>query len=163
MKYTALLKKVAKEESFQQFIKYILVGIVGLVIELGSYYLLVDTFSVHYPFALFISDLFGGKMSVAMTDIDISHIISALLGVINNFLLNSYYTFKVTDKKWRRFASYFAVAIFGIVASTALITLFIGVLNINIFIAKILAVGIVAMLQFVLNKFLTFKNKTVKE
>ena len=132
---------------------------VGLVIDMGIYYLLVDKFSVHYPFSQAICDtLLGGKMSAGMFDILVSNIISSTLAVINNFILNSYFTFKVTDKKLKRFASFAGIAAIGMIISSGLLTLLIGIWGINEMLAKGIAVLFVAMVQFIINKLFTFKE-----
>lgn len=136
-----------------------MVGVAGLIIDMGIYYLLVKIWSVHYPFSVAISNLLCGKMSEFMLDILISNIISQTLAVIHNFILNSYFTFKVTDKKLKRFFSFFGIAVFGMLISSVLLTLFIGIMGINDILAKALAILIVAIIQFTINKFFTFKQK----
>lgn len=153
------VKKIAKSNSFRQLIKYGIVGAIGFVVDFGIFYILVKIFSVHYPFSQLISDVLGGNVSVNMIDTDISHLIGSVIAITNNFILNSYFTFKVTDKKIKRFLSFVGVAIPGLVLSTFLITLFIGVLGMNDFVSKILATGIVALIQFVINKFVTFRQR----
>ena len=98
-------------------------------------------------------------MSVGMLDILISNIISSTLAVINNFILNSYFTFKVTDNKLKRFSSFAGIALVGMVISSMLLTLFIGVMKIDDMLAKAFAICIVAAIQFIINKFFTFKQK----
>lgn len=154
------IKGILKSQSFRQLIKYGMVGVVGFAIDLGVYYLLVIILEVHYPFTPFLSDLLGGNMSVKILDIDTSHVIGSALAIINNFILNSYFTFKVTDKKLKRFASFAGIASIGLVISTLLITLFIGILGLDEMLAKVIATIIVAMLQFIVNKLFTFKKKT---
>ncbi|MFT4221842.1 GtrA family protein [Dysgonomonas sp.] len=149
---------IVKQKSFRQLVKYGMVGVVGLAIDMGVYYLLVRKLSVHYPFSSFISKMLGGNMSVGMLDILISNIISSTLAIINNFLLNSYFTFKVTDKKLKRFASFASIAIMGMVISSMLLTLFIGVMKIDDMLSKVFAICIVAAIQFGINKFFTFKQ-----
>ncbi|MFV0536974.1 MAG: GtrA family protein [Dysgonomonas sp.] len=149
---------IAKQKSFRQLVKYAMVGIVGLAIDMGVYYLLVRKLSVHYPFSSFISNILGGNMSVEMLDILISSIISSTLAIINNFILNSYFTFKVTDKKLKRFVSFAGIAAIGMVISSMLLTLFIGVMKMDDLISKVLAIFIVAAIQFGINKFFTFKQ-----
>lgn len=149
---------IVKQKSFRQLIKYGMVGVVGLAIDMGVYYLLVRKLSIHYPFSSFISNMLGGNMSVGMLDILISNIISSTLAIMNNFILNSYFTFKVTDKKLKRFASFAGIAAIGMVISSMLLTLFIGVMKIDDLISKVLAIFIVAAIQFGINKFFTFKQ-----
>lgn len=153
------INNLTKRESVRQLVKYGMVGVVGLVIDMGVYYLLVVKFSVHYPFSSFISSLLGGNMSVGMIDILISNIISSTLAIINNFLLNSHFTFRVTDKKLKRFASFAGIAVVGMVISSMLLTLFIGVMKIDDMISKVFAILIVAAIQFAINKFFTFKQR----
>lgn len=152
------IDNIVKQKSFRQLVKYGMVGVVGLGIDMGIYYLLVRKLSVHYPFSSFISNLLGGNMSVGMLDILISNIISSTLAIINNFILNSYFTFKVTDKKLKRFASFVSIAIIGMVISSMLLTLFIGVMKMDDMLSKIFAICIVAAIQFGINKFFTFKQ-----
>ena len=45
------ISNLIKSDSIKQLIKYGLVGVVGLVIDMGIYYLLVTKYSVHYPFS----------------------------------------------------------------------------------------------------------------
>ena len=135
------ISHLVKHKSVRQLMKYGLVGMVGLVIDMGVYYLLINKFSVHYPFSETISYILGGKMSIGMLDILISNIISQTLAIINNFILNSYFTFKVTDNKLKRFVSFGSIAIGGMVISS-----------------KLFAVFIVAAIQFSINKFVTFRQ-----
>ncbi|MDR1090848.1 MAG: GtrA family protein [Prevotella sp.] len=150
--------KLAKQESFRQLVKYGIVGVVGLIIDMGVFYLLVKKFSVHYPFSSFISNILRGNMSVGMLDILISNIISSTLAIINNFMLNSYFTFKVTDKKLKRFTSFAGIAVIGMIISSLLLTLFIGIMKIDDMVSKVLAILIVAAVQFGINKFFTFRQ-----
>ena len=150
---------ILRSKSFRELIKYGMVGVVGLIIDMGVYYLLVDKFSMHYPFSFFISNLLHGNMSIGMLDILISSIISSTLAVINNFILNSYFTFKVTDNKFKRFMSFAGIAAVGMIISSSLLTLFIGIMGINRMIAKALSILIVAAIQFTINKLFTFKER----
>lgn len=155
------LDGLIKRKSVRQLVKYGLVGIVGLIIDMGIYYLLVTKFSVHYPFSATISSLLEGNMSVGMLDILISNVISQTLAVVNNFILNSYFTFRVTDKKLKRFASFASIAIVGMIISSMLLTLFIGVMKMDDMLSKVIAIFIVAAIQFAINKLVTFKERKV--
>lgn len=152
------IKNLSKRRGVRQLVKYGLVGLVGLVIDMGLFYLLVNKLAVHYPFSEAISSFLKRNMSVGMLDILISNIISQTLAVINNFMLNSYFTFKVTDNKIRRFLSFVSIAMVGMVISSMLLTLFIGIMGINDMVSKVFAILIVAAIQFMINKFFTFKE-----
>ena len=140
-------------------VAYGIVGVIGLIIDMGIYWLLVDYFAVHYPFTSLLSRLLGGQMSVGMLDILVSNVISTVFAVVNNFTLNSYFTFKVTDRKLKRFLSFGGIAAIGLCVSSVLLTLFIGVFGLNEMLAKGISILIVAAMQFVINKFFTFREK----
>lgn len=156
------VKDLIKKKGLRELVKYGLVGLVGLAIDMGVFYLLAKILYVHYPFAEWIAELLGNRISVHVIDTDISHIISSILAITNNFILNSYFTFKVTDNKVQRFLSFSGIAAIGLVISTSLITLFVGKFGIDEMYAKIVATCFVAALQFLINKFFTFKTRTPK-
>lgn len=150
---------LTKHEAIRQLFKYGLVGLVGLIIDLGVFYILAKILNVEYPFSAYIREFSGEKMSLHLINTDISHIISSTLAIINNFILNSYFTFKVTDNKLKRFLSFASIAAIGLVISTTLITIFMEKFGMEEMLAKSLAVLIVAALQFLINKLFTFKTK----
>lgn len=152
------ISNLARKESIRQLVKYGLVGIGGLFIEMVLFYLLTKKFAVHYPFSSSLSDLLGGRMSTHVIDTDTSHVISSAVAIINNFILNSYFTFKVTDKKFKRFLTFISVAAVGLVISTTLMTIFVGKFELDEMLSKALALVIVVAIQFVVNKFFTFKQ-----
>ena len=71
----------------------------------------------------------------------------------------SYFTFKVTDSKLRRFASFYFIALVGMAVSTGFLALFIEVLKMDSLFSKLITVFIVAVGQFMFNKKLTFRKK----
>lgn len=148
---------LAKSNTLRQLVKYGIVGGIGFVIDFGVFWFLNNYLSIHYPFSPHISDLVDGRLTVNTVDTNICHIISSIIAITNNFILNSYFTFKVTDHKIKRFLSFFGIAAIGLVISTILLSFFIEVAGLNDLVAKLIAVVIVAMLQFIFNKFFTFK------
>lgn len=154
------------KQGYKEFVKYGIVGVIGLIIDMGVYYLLVDVFHTAYP----ASELFGkllswfgvaGATDTQLADILISSIISSSLAVINNFILNSYFTFKVKDKKLKRFVNFASIAIVGMVVSTILLTVMINYMSMNKLLAKAVSIFIVATLQFMVNKYFTFKKRSI--
>lgn len=139
-------------ESFKQVFKYGIVGIIGMGVEWGVFFLIRDVFHLNYI---------------------IAHIVGSVLAIINNFILNSYFTFKATDKIWKRAVSFFAIAGIGLVIGVFLLPLFVKLINVSIVdngilqisekmvqnIAKLATTVIVACMQFVFNKFYTFKKQ----
>ncbi|WP_280671204.1 MULTISPECIES: GtrA family protein [unclassified Dysgonomonas] len=152
-------------QTFKELIKYGIVGVIGVVIDAGVYYLLVDMFAVHYSFSGAISSFFeslGGRANVDTADALVSSIVSSSLGAINNFIWNSFFTFKVHDKILKRFVPYALMVLMGMCISTLLLTFMLDYLMLNAMLAKIIAIVIVAMIQFVLSKLVIFKKKQEK-
>jgi len=121
-----------------EFCKYCIVGIIGLILDLSVYYLCYKVLTISYAW---------------------SNIISSNVGVINNFILNRIITFKTKDKWIVRFLSFYSIACIGIFISTYLIVFFTDDLGFHPMLAKLIALGIVTILQFLANKFVTFRKK----
>jgi len=119
-----------------KFAKYGFVGVLGLGVDMGVFYLMNNKLGINYA---------------------VSNVVSSSLAVIHNFIWNSYFTFKVTDSKLKRFISFYLIALVGMVISTGLLALFIDVLKMDAMISKLIAVLIVAFIQFFFNKKLTFR------
>lgn len=152
------------KQTFKELVKYGLVGIVGVGVDAGIFYLLTKVLDVHYPFSGIISslyDMLGIRSDIDTSNALVSNIISSFLGAVNNFILNSYFTFKVKDKKLRRFVPYVGLVVFGMIISTVLLTVMLDYLHMDKMVAKICAIFIVAMIQFLLNKFIIFKKKAL--
>lgn len=152
------IENLIKRDSFKQLIKYGLVGVSGLVIEMTLFYFLTKKFAVQYPFSDSLHNLLGNSISIHTLNTDISHIISSSIAIINNFILNSYFTFKVTDKKLKRFFSFISVAAVGLIISTTLMTIFVQKFQMEEMLSKAIALAIVVAFQFFINKFFTFKQ-----
>lgn len=150
--------ELSKNNTIRQLFKYGIVGGIGFIVDFGVFWFLNNFLGVQYPFASHLSDLIDNRLSSETINTNISHIISSVLAITNNFILNSYFTFKVTDHKIKRFLSFFGIAAVGLVISTSLLSLFIEVAGLSDLLAKLIAVIIVAILQFGFNKFFTFKQ-----
>ena len=75
-----------------KFVKYGLVGVLGLVVDMGVFYLMNKELGINYV---------------------VSNICSSTLAVIHNFILNSYFTFRVIDAKLKRFISVYLIVLAG--------------------------------------------------
>lgn len=134
---STFFKKYANH-GITKFIKYGLVGLVGLVVDMSVFYLMNKKLGVNYV---------------------VSNITSSSLAVVNNFILNSYFTFNVTDNKLKRFISFYFIALVGMAISTGFLALFIDVLKLDSIISKLISIFIVALIQYFFNKKLTFRIK----
>ncbi len=140
------------KQSYKEFLKYAIVGVIGLGVEWFSFFFFRDYLGINY---------------IA------SHILSCVLAIINNFILNSFFTFKATDQIVKRGLSFFGIAGVGIVVSTILLPILVRVYDLGLehidiitlsektvqSTAKLSCTAIVAFLQFFFNKHFTFKKK----
>ena len=93
----------------------------------------------------------------------IANVISCSTGIMCSFLLNRKYNFKVTDHTFRRMAIFFAVGIFGMFLSSVLLHFFIDTLNLNELLSKLASIIIVVIIQFILNKYISFREDKTEQ
>lgn len=122
------------------FIKYALVGVVGLVVDMGLFYFFHEVLNWNYI---------------------LSNVLSSSLAVVNNFILNSIFTFKVKDKLLYRFVSFYSIALAGMALSSGMLVVMIDGMHLNSMISKAIAVFFVAMIQYYVNKKLTFSERSI--
>jgi len=122
------------------FVKYALVGVVGLVVDMGLFYVFYEILHINYI---------------------LSNIMSSSLAVVNNFILNSIFTFKVKDKLFYRFISFFSIALAGMALSSIMLAVMIDGMHLNSMVSKAISVFFVALLQYFVNKKLTFSERNI--
>jgi len=88
----------------------------------------------------------------------LANVVGVHFGMICSFVLNRHYNFKVKDKTKIRFFSFYIVALIGLSLSSLLLYILISCNNFNRIYSKLITIFIVAILQFLLNKFITFKR-----
>jgi len=123
---------------FEHLIKYCIIGCSGALLDLGVYTLLCCCTNIHYQYI---------------------NILSTSAGIINNFFLNAYLNFKVRDYLLRRFLIFYAVGCAGLALTALLLFVLIEKLRVYPVVAKTVTIFIVTVVQFVLNKCITFKRK----
>lgn len=87
----------------------------------------------------------------------LANLISVHTGIICSFLLNRHFNFKVKDHPLHRFAKFYAVGALGWLVSFVILYISVDVMCLNNVICKIVSIIVVAIMQFFLNKFVTFK------
>jgi putative flippase GtrA len=122
--------------SRRNLIIYIGIGLVGIVLDVGTFYVL--------------NRLLGVNLTIAS-------IISSIVGIVNNFTLNLVFNFKKKDAILRRFASFFTIAMFGLVIGTVIINILSVGLKLDSVVAKIISLIVVFIIQYSLNKRISFK------
>ena len=123
-----------------QFLLYCLCGGIGVATDYFIYYAAL-TLGVWYQAA----NLFG-----------------YLSGTLVSFFLNRKITFGVRDKLARRLAMFLGVAATGFFASALMLWLLVDVISVDARIAKLLTLPVVVILQFSLNRRITFSESTPK-
>ena len=135
------IKTTIHSEDFIQLVKYVLIGVLGIVVDFGIYTILTHL----------------------KTNAEIANIISSTCGIINNFLWNSYTNFKVHDRMILRFISYFIVGQITTVFTTVSLFIFVTKLGYPHLIVKIVATFVATLIQFVINKVATFRKAKKEE
>lgn len=87
-----------------------------------------------------------------------ANVISVHAGIICSFLLNRQYNFKVKDRPAQRFTYFYLIGLSGLGLSELLIYLLAKRLGWDYLLTKLLTVVVVALFQFILNKFITFRK-----
>ncbi len=88
----------------------------------------------------------------------LANALSCSTGILCSFLLNRKYNFKVTDHPVRRMILFFSVGIFGLFLSSTILRFCIESLNIERTVSKLITILIVGIVQFLLNKFISFRK-----
>ncbi len=86
----------------------------------------------------------------------IANVIGYFLGTLCSFLLNRNLNFKVKDKTTKRLFMFLFVGLIGYFSSAISLYILISILNSTEIVAKIASLFIVVLVQFTLNKKLTF-------
>ena len=126
---------------YQRFRNLILYGIIG-------------SFTSALDFAVFtmLSKYIGIHYIVA-------NCISVLIGISTSFALNRSINFKVKDKTGKRFLIFLTVGLCGLLLSNVILYVGIDMLSGDELIVKLASIVLVVGFQFILNKFITFKEK----
>ena len=126
---------------YQRFRNLILYGIIG-------------SFTSALDFAVFtmLSKYIGIHYIVA-------NCISVLIGISISFALNRSINFKVKDKTGKRFLIFLTVGVCGLLLSNVILYVGIDMLSGDELIVKLASIVLVVGFQFILNKFITFKEK----
>ena len=100
-------KKLLLSQDFRQLVGYILIGLLGLVVDFGVFTILV-------------------KLNV---NVELANFVSSSCGLINNFFWNSFANFKVHDKLLLRFISYYLVGQITTLFTTGCLFIFVDKLG----------------------------------
>lgn len=127
---------------FRNLILYGIIGCSSALLDFLIFTLLTEVLSVHYL---------------------IANCISVSCGLTNSFILNRKYNFKVTDKTLKRAVMFFVVGYCGLALNSTLLYVFINYVHLATPIAKLGAMAIEVLLQFIVNSLVTFRKTNQNE
>ena len=132
------MRKVISK-NYAVFFKYSIVGCLGTAVDLASLYVFVDLLHIYL------------LISTAM---------SFMLAVINNFILNKYWTFQNKSSNIRnQFIKFLIVSTIGLVLTEGFMAFFVYGLKIWYISSKLITSVLVLMWNFLANKYWTFKDR----
>lgn len=123
---------------YRELVVYCMIGCTGATLDFVVYVALTSSLDFHYQLANFIG---------------------VTLGIVNNFIWNYYFNFRVRNHFLLRLLSFYGVGMCGCALSAGCLWLFIEQLNLNALVAKLGTIFFVTIAQFSLNKFITFKRR----
>jgi len=122
----------------RQFVKFAVVGSIGAVVDFGV--------------LIFLKEIIGFNLYLANT-------FSFTAAVLNNYTLNSIWTFADQQKQHQRqLPQFFFVSIVGLGINQALLYFFHDIMGLWYIIAKALAILLVLFWNFFANRFWTFRE-----
>ncbi len=119
------------------FVRYFIIGLSGAFLDFAVYSFLYGVFSVN---------------------VLVANIIAGFVGFNNNFFLNAFFNFKTKENLITRYFSYFGVCVFGMVISSTFIYVTFSIMGFNAFLSKFLAMTLIFIVQYFLNKKITFRK-----
>lgn len=121
----------------QKFLKFGLIGVVNTLLDLGVFYVMNKVFHL---------------------DPYLSQVISFLVGALNSFLWNKFWTFEKRGHITGREVVRYAVTNGGyLLVSLGLLRLLVGVLALDPFLAKLPTTAFMLLYNYLMNKFWVFR------
>ena len=133
------------QQSGKQFVKFAVVGGIGTIVNLvvlKATLLIWGRFAAETPFAV---EIFASGLAFAVA-------------VVNNYLLNRWWTFRSKGSFGGEFVKFLIVSIAGLGLNELAFWLFRGQLGIGVLVSQCLAILCVLPFNFVVNKLWSFKD-----
>ena len=121
----------------RQFCLYCVIGMSGTLLDFSIYSLL---------------------LKARLLDYQAANTISYASGTMLSFILNARFNFRVTDRIPQRLACFFGVALLGWTISAGLLHVLIGDWRFNRYLAKVLTLVVVMLVQYNLNRWFSFRK-----
>jgi dolichol-phosphate mannosyltransferase len=126
-------------------LKFAVVGLSGVGVNMGMLYILTEYFNILYI---------------------ISSIIAIEISIITNFFFNDLWTWRDREKKpfWERLVQYhISVGITAILANWLILLILTEFFNIYYLISNLIGIAVGTLANFIVNDLWTFQKRTSKE
>jgi putative flippase GtrA len=121
----------------RQFVLYCLIGTSGVTFDFLIYSLLINELRLNYQ---------------------IANVAGYFSGTVLSFVLNARFNFKIRDWLAARFISFCGVAFLGWAVSAVILFTLVGEWQWNKYFAKLLTIAVIVLLQYNLNRLVSFKK-----
>ncbi len=124
--------------NYAQIIKFVVAGAIGACIEIGLFFFLIEFSELHYLIANFIA------ISVA---------------IIVNYFISQKWVFETGKySKRKEFVFFIGVSVIALLLNQLLMLMLVDMLELNMKLSKVAAIGMVAVYNFLAKKFFVFKG-----
>lgn len=123
----------------REFLKFAIVGLVGTFINIAVLYVLTEYFGVYYIF---------------------SAVVSFVISMTHNFLLNKIWTFKEPLKSEfrKKYVQFSLVSIMALMINLFFLYIFTEIIGVYYILSQLIAIGIALIINFLGNRKWTFKK-----
>jgi putative flippase GtrA len=133
------------KRSSKQFVKFAIVGGIGTVVNLVVLKLALSAWDLASATTPFVVEVLASALAF-------------LVAVVNNFLLNRWWTFRSTGPAHVEFGKFLTVSLAGLGLNTIAFTLFRGHLELPVLLSQLMAIACVLPFNFVVNKLWSFRG-----
>ena len=121
---------------YLKFLKFAVVGFSGLLIDFGFTYLFKEVFKVQKYLA---------------------NAIGFIIAASSNYLLNRIWTFQSTNSNIAfEYSEFIVISLIGLGINTLILWLLVSKYKLNFYLAKVFAIAVVTIWNFLANAFITF-------
>lgn len=127
---------ILNQAFFFKFIKFGLVGFSGVFIDFGITYLAKE------------------KLNIPKY---VANAIGFIIAATSNYILNRVWTFQSKNPEVMvEFTEFFVISLIGLGINTLLLWILVSKFKVNFYLAKVFAIGLVTIWNFLANAFITF-------
>ncbi len=133
------IKVLTQKRTVRQYPKFILTGIIGVIVNLSILYTLTELFNVYYL---------------------ISAIIAAVISATCNFMINKTWTFKedIGERFWQKYLKFGIVWFTVILISLGILYLLTEYLHLYYLVSQFIALTVVGFISFLAHKIWVFEK-----